>query len=55
MNNSVAKEMFANIQSRIGLKQFVIMATGCTTNCFGILTGRRLFGEFGCFGKSLLV
>jgi len=30
MNNSFAKEMVANIQSRIGLKQFVIMATGCT-------------------------
>ena len=24
--------MFVNIQSRIGLKQFVIMATGCTTS-----------------------
>ena len=32
MNNSFAEKMFANIQSWIGLKQFVIMASGCTTS-----------------------
>jgi len=32
MNNSFAKEIIANIQSQIGLKQSLIMAMDCTTS-----------------------